>query len=100
MFPEYRLGIEPIKDNDAPTFDQMREAIYNGQRDSALIKGTLDSANYLGLSGEDKYVLLAYQALIHLEDSHKRLMRVVSLTPGPITFELPGNKPQQSRRGE
>lgn len=98
MFPEYRLGL-PAPDKDAKplTFDEMRAAIAKGQRDSALIAQCLRQADYLGLSGEDKYVLLAYQALVHLEDVHKRLMHAVSLMPMPASFTVPsellGNKP-------
>lgn len=97
-----RLGMEPIKDTDIPTFDQMREAIYQGSRDSHLVRQVLDTANYRGLSGEDKYVLLAYQALLHLEDVHKRLMRMVSLAPpSPILMkasDVPNLIPPESTR--
>jgi len=93
-----KLGLEPIKDNDVPTFDQMREAIYQGSRDSHLIRGSLDAARYRGLSGEDTYVLLAYQALIHLESVHKRLMRMVSLTPMPPILMKESDVPDTLRR--
>lgn len=83
MFPDIKLGIEPIKDSEVPSLDDMRKAIAHGGLDSHLIRGTLNSARYRGLSGEDTYVLLAYQALIHLESTHKRLMKMVSLTPMP-----------------
>lgn len=100
MFPDIKLGIEPIKSETPPSMDDMRRAIEKGGRDSHLIRAALDSARYNGFSGEDTYVYLAYQALIHLEDAHKRLMRMVSLTPGPITFEMPGNEPTPERRNE
>jgi hypothetical protein len=93
MFPEYKMGIAPVDGDRVPSFDEIRAAIEKGRRDSPLIAQALRQAERLGLSGEDKYVMLAYQALIHLDDTHKRLMRVVSLTPGPITFELPKDIP-------
>ena len=87
MFPEYKMGL-PAPENDAkpPTFDEMRAAINRGQRDRALIAQCLRQAEYIGLSGEDKYVLLAYQALIALENIHKQHMRTISLMPTPPTF--------------
>ena len=94
MFPEYKQGIEPHGDfTKPPTFDEMRAAINKGQRDSALIAQALRTAEHLGLSGEDKYVLLAYQALIQLEATHKRLMQCVNLMPVMPKFEIPGDKP-------
>ena len=44
-----------------------------GARDSALIRQCLDTAHYAGMSGEDTYVLLAYQALIQLENTYRQL---------------------------
>lgn len=83
MFPDIKLGIEPIKDSEVPSLDDMRKAMAH------LIRGALYSARYRGLSGEDTYVLLAYQALIHLEDTHKRLMKVVSLMPPMPPIVMP-----------
>jgi hypothetical protein len=40
----------------------------------------------MGLSGEDKYVMLAYQALVMLEEYWKRCNQLVTLSPGPISF--------------
>lgn len=91
MFPDIKMGLPPHDDiTKPPTFDEMRAAIEKGRRDSALIAQCLRQAEHMGLSGEDKYVMLAYQALIQLGSTHQQLMRVVSLTPGPITFEMPG----------
>ena len=84
MFPEIKMGLPPHNNvAKPPTFDEMRAAITKGQRDSALIAQCLRQAEYMGLSGEDKYVILAYQALIQLEETHKRLMHFVSLMPNP-----------------
>jgi hypothetical protein len=107
MFPEYKMGIDPIKpagEFPPPTFGEMRVAIDRGRRDSAVIAQALRQAEHMGLSGEDKYVLLAYYALTHLEDTHKRLMKMVSLTPSSTTFIMPDGVPRTPtdtlRRGD
>ena len=81
-----RLGLsEPAKaaSGVAPTCDEMRKAIYASQRESALIRRCLDTAHYAGMSGEDTYVLLAYHALLQLEDTHQRFMQLWNITAMP-----------------
>lgn len=90
MFPEMRMGLQAkqpdptAKDWKPLSFDEMRQAILEGRRDSSLIDQCLRQAEYMGLSGEDKYVLLAYSALIALEQQHKIVSRFVNLTPNPV----------------
>lgn len=99
MFPDIKLGIEPLKGDTPPSLNDMRKAIDMGGRDSHLIRATLDSARYNGFSGEDTYVFLAYQALIHLQKTHEHLMRMVSLTPSMQKFVMPsGDVPPELRR--
>lgn len=71
------------------TLDGMRRAIEMASRDSVLIRQCLDSARYAGLSGEDKYVLLAYQALLALEEHWQRNLRFSELSPNvpPIVIK-------------
>lgn len=45
----------------------MRQLIERAGRHSPLIHAVLDAARWKGMSGEDKYVLLAYSALLELE---------------------------------
>lgn len=61
----------------------MRAAIYRGARDSALICQVLHEADMRGLSGEDRYSVLAYQALIQLEIKHQQLLNYINRTPMP-----------------
>lgn len=80
------LGIEPLCDDPNkllahPFFDEMRAAINRGQRDSALIRNCVTQADYNGLNGEDRYVLLAYHTLVMLEQLHKREMVILKGLP-------------------
>lgn len=57
----------------------MRRAITFGQRDSAIIRRCLIMAERNGLSGEETYVLLAYNALLELERSWQLNLKLQSL---------------------
>lgn len=84
------LGIEAVSCSDPsnpPLFDEMRAAIYQGQRDSALIRNCLNQADYRGWSGEDRYVMLAYHALVMLETLHKRELSILQRL-APVTMPL------------
>jgi hypothetical protein len=53
---------------DQATIQGKRAAIYRAARESSLISQVLQVAELQGLSGEDRYTLLAYHALQALED--------------------------------
>ena len=81
MFDNIQIGLssqEMPKDVNG-----MRQSIETGRRDSALIATCLRQAEYNGLSGEDKYVLLAYQALVMLETYAQNTLRMAALSPVP-----------------
>ena len=81
MWADFHVGL-PKPEQDCETdLNAMRKAIEHGRRDSALIAQCLRQAEHVGLSGEDKYVLLAFHALRMLEDTHQRLSRYVALSP-------------------
>jgi hypothetical protein len=63
------------------TADGMRRAIYQAQRDSALVRELMIRADAMGLSGEDRYVALAYNALVQLENVHQSLMDYIMKSP-------------------
>lgn len=73
------------------TLRGMRHAIWNAQRDSPLIAQALRTAECAGLSGEDTFTLLAYYALLSLEDHAQRASRMLSLMPVPPVI-VPGNE--------
>jgi len=71
-FPDMKMGLErphALEDQLAIQSDvsAMRKAIFRGQFESSLIRACMNTAQHNGLSGEETYVLLAYQALISLE---------------------------------
>lgn len=67
----------------------MRKAITFGQRDSALINRCLRVAEHNGLSGEEMYVLLAYNALLQLEDFWRNHVKLGALDiRGPTMREV------------
>ena len=83
-FPQMRAGLflEPGA-LPAATCDEMRKAIYEGERDSAVIHNAMYAADINGMSGEDRYVMLAYHALIALETHFQAHLRLMELMPGP-----------------
>lgn len=81
MFGDIQIG---LKAQEMPKdVDGMRRAIEAGRRDSALIATCLRQAEYNGMSGEDKYVLLAYQALVMLESYAQNTLKMAALSPVP-----------------
>lgn len=86
MFDDMKMGLPKPTDDSSrglTDFNVMRQEITHGARDSALIQNCLRQAEYAGLSGEDKYTLLAYQALIALEVYWKQALTVSALSPIP-----------------
>jgi hypothetical protein len=88
FFDRIRIGIPapetPEETNDQlGSVDGMRRAIAKAGRESHVIRNALDTARIRGLSGEDAYVLLAYQALRLLEDAHQRELHHLRHAPPP-----------------
>lgn len=65
------------------TLDGMRAAIEEAQRDSVIIQSCLNQARYQGLNGEDTYTLLAYHALVAVEEHYQLSLKVFNLMPIP-----------------
>ena len=70
-----------------PTCDEMRRVIFEQVRDSALIHNVMLAADYRGLSGEDRYTTLAYQALIALEQQYRVNMEHLNRCVKPMQSE-------------
>lgn len=80
------MGLERPKDWDnAKMFDfrEMRKAIHEARRDSSIIRQAMMVADYNGLSAEDRYTLLAYEALVALETYWKMALNASALNPMP-----------------
>jgi hypothetical protein len=69
--------------NQQATLNGMREAIWKAMRDSPVIRSCLETARYNGLNGEDTYTMLAYHALIALENHWQRHSELLNLMPVP-----------------
>ena len=81
-----RIGIEPKKlaaDALPPNPTEMRQAIFEAMHESALVKNVMYSADYQGLSAEDRYTALAYHALVALETYYKQALQHAMLYPNP-----------------
>jgi len=72
--------------NVATTTNEMRIEINRVSRYDPLIYHSLMAAEHLGLSGEDKYVILAYNALRDLAVIKQRLMDMEGLIPPSVIF--------------
>ena len=89
-FPQMRAGLflDPGA-LPAATCDEMRKAIYEGERDSAVIHNAMYAADINGMSAEDRYVMLAYHALITLEKQFQQVLRFTDLMPNVPHIEVP-----------
>lgn len=86
--------LKPETEEDAKiveTCDGKRAALERYAYDDALTRQVFRQAAYLGFSGEDKYVTLAYHALLSLEQTRDRLLRTLELTPMPPFVFAPGS---------
>jgi hypothetical protein len=73
-----KIGIERPEGQqpgDPRDLTRMRQEIYLAMRDSALVRNIMYCADHEGLSAEDRYTLLAYEALVALETNWKQVLR-------------------------
>lgn len=82
-WPKITLGIPPQKE-EPKDVREMRRIIDRAGRDCGIINRTECTARHLGLSGEDKYTLLAYYALLELHSLHEANMKWLMLQPSPV----------------
>src|SRR6267143_649084 len=83
--------VKPEAPQDAESVAVMRRAIEkDGAREGSLIGECLDAARARGLSGEETYVFLAYQALLRLEETHERHIYLSDIAPFLESVPRPG----------
>src|ERR1700719_346277 len=83
--------VKPEAPQDAESVAVMRRAIeQDGAREGSLIGECLDAARARGLSGEETYVFLAYQALLRLEETHERHIYLSDIAPFLESAPRPG----------
>jgi hypothetical protein len=81
---EFRMSLGiPKPEKEPASIDEMRQVIDRAGRDSSLIHNALTAAQYKGMSGEDKYVLLAYSALRELERHYQANVDWLMTHPQP-----------------
>ncbi len=74
--------VKPEVPQDAESIDDMRRAIeLDGDRAGSLVSECLDAARARGLSEEETYVFLAYQALLRLEETQQRHVYLSDVAP-------------------
>lgn len=77
---KYERGL-PRPAEEPASCDEMRQAILKAYRDDSLIHAAMQTADYRGMSGEDRYTVLAYHALRELNELHRRTMSFVNVLP-------------------
>jgi hypothetical protein len=83
--------VKPEAPQDAESVAVMRRAIeQDAAREGSLIGECLDAARARGLSGEETYVFLAYQALLRLEETHERHIYLSDIAPFLESVPRPG----------
>ena len=83
--------VKPQAPQDAESVAVMRRAIeQDGAREGSLIGECLEAARARGLSGEETYVFLAYQALLRLEETHERHIYLSEIAPFLESVPRPG----------
>jgi hypothetical protein len=74
--------VKPEAPNDAEGVTAMRLAIeQDGAREGSLVAECLEAARARGLSDEDTYVFIAYQALLRLQETHERHVYLSDVAP-------------------
>jgi hypothetical protein len=74
--------VKPEAPQDTQGVAAMRRAIeQDGARDGSLVGECLEAARARGLSGEETYVFLAYQALLRLAETHQRHIYLSNIAP-------------------
>jgi hypothetical protein len=75
--------VRPEAPLEAEDVEAMRRAIEeDSAREGSLASQCLDAARAHGLSGEETYLLLAYQALLRLEETQQRSLYISDLSSG------------------
>jgi hypothetical protein len=80
-----RVGIEPKEPKPGEILDcnAMRRAIDEAKYESALVGNAMRTADFNGLSAEDRYTILAYHALVSLEIYYKQALEISMRYPNP-----------------
>lgn len=83
------MDIERVRDAETPA--EMRAEIYRLQHHNYFVRAATDAANFAGMSGEDRYTMLAYNALRRLECVEADLREfILRMPPKPVVLKTEG----------
>ena len=89
--------LEQVKDAETP--EEMRAELYRLQYYDPLVRAVMDSADYRGASAEDRYTVLAYNALKQLAEIKRHVLDDAMLRPAPRMI-VPPNAALSGERSE
>jgi hypothetical protein len=85
--------LEPVREAFTPS--EMRTELVRLRRNSPIVQKVMDSADYTGLSSEDRYTMLAYYAMKALVQAQQQVYDYVVTTPsGAFLTTQPPAPPQ------
>ena len=76
------MEIEQVKDASGPS--EMRAELHRMRNYDPLVRSVMDSADYSGMSAEDRYTLLAYHALRGKNHAQALLLESARMNPPPM----------------
>ena len=74
--------IEQVKDASTP--EEMRSEIFRLSYYDSLVRSVRDAANYSGMSAEDHYTLLAYNALKERNKLQSLMLNEARISVSPL----------------
>jgi hypothetical protein len=89
----YGTNIEQVKDAHTP--EEMRAEIYRMGQYDPMVRSVLDTADYNGMSAEDKYTVMSYMAVKQLNELKKLQMEFMldrPATPVHVTAKGEGSQ--------
>lgn len=88
------MKIEVPKETTSPA--DMRAEIFRLRRELPVVRAVMDTADFNGLSAEDRYTMLAYYALRDYARVHNMLMdHVLSMPTQRFVASLPHDPPTE-----
>lgn len=79
--------LEQVKEATTPT--EMRAELCRLRHFDPLVRAVFDSADYSGMSAEDRYTVLAYHAMKAKNEAQSKVLEFASYTVPPMI--LPAN---------
>ena len=84
------FGIKQEPVQEAQTVEEMRAEINRLRRYEPLVRSVMDTADYNGMSSEDRFTILAYQALKQNSKLKEMCLEYNNTHITPMTFVKDG----------